>query len=147
MRKRELAATLVTAATLALGGCGTAANVLLLKPEEGGQSIYGGVQADLHSAKGYAAEVSDSSDIREQIDGASEALFVAALDLPLSAVADTLTLPWTLATRLGQPAMAPPPNGDTQAWRRIWEPGPRAAETASKPGELTTPGTDGAARN
>jgi uncharacterized protein YceK len=130
-----MAASLALAAALALGGCGTAANVFQLKPEEGGGSIYGGVRADLASVRGYAEDLQDAPDVRDQIDGASEALFVAAVDLPLSAVADTLTLPWTWAAGLGMPPAPPPPApaGDSQAWRRIWEPGPSAAASPTDP--------------
>ena len=74
------------------GGCGTAVNTLWLSDLEGGKRAYGGVRADWEI-------------IRERgEDGKRESLgapVAAAIDLPLSLVADTFTLPYVLAYNAG----------------------------------------------
>jgi uncharacterized protein YceK len=71
---------------LALGGCGTFMNVGAVRcaPYSHPQ-IYGGVQFDVEY------EISR---------GSAEGLMIGILDLPLSLVADTLTLPITIAAEI-----------------------------------------------
>jgi uncharacterized protein YceK len=89
---------LMAALTAGLGGCGTAANTLWLAPFEGGQRVYGGVRTDMEI-------------VRQSITGEPESkgqsprdrcitAVALAVDLPLSAVGDTLTLPYTVPAAL-----------------------------------------------
>ena len=80
------------AITLLAGGCGTVANTAVLPPEEGGKQVYGGVRVDWEAARHVVAEISGDYP-------RSPFLFVSgllAVDLPLSAIGDTVTLPYTI---------------------------------------------------
>jgi uncharacterized protein YceK len=81
---------LAAATALAISGCGTLSNI---KDEEG-MSYYGGVSTDLEKAA--------DTDKRPANTAVYAVLQIAALaDIPLSAVGDTLTLPWVYATKAG----------------------------------------------
>jgi uncharacterized protein YceK len=82
-----------------LSGCGTAANTLWLLPMEGGMSAYGGVKADVEMVRGGVARAVDADSLDSFADAAYYTV-VGAVDLPLSAVGDTLTLPVVLAAAL-----------------------------------------------
>jgi uncharacterized protein YceK len=69
-------------------GCGTVANTAYLDPYEGGKQVYGGVQVAWDKA---ANPESRSTWVTA----------AAYADVPLSAVGDTLTLPYTVAVALG----------------------------------------------
>jgi uncharacterized protein YceK len=80
----------LVAATL-LSGCGTAANTLWFIPEEGGMRVYGGVRADWEAAhRSYPPDINLPR-------------YLAIVDMPLSAVGDTLTLPFTVPAALCRP--------------------------------------------
>lgn len=79
-----------TATALAISGCGTLSNV---KDEEG-ITYYGGVSADIEKA--------NDTDNRPSSSVVYAARQVAAIaDIPLSAVGDTLTLPYVAIFKLG----------------------------------------------
>jgi uncharacterized protein YceK len=88
MRRATTLAVLAGAAVAALGGCGTFANVCWLPEEEGGKRVYGGVRGDWESAAQAVQE--------RTADESLAVVAKVAVDLPLSAAADTLTLPITL---------------------------------------------------
>lgn len=96
---------ILAAIALSSAGCGTAANTLWLTPDEGGQRIYGGVRVDLDVANPLAH---DSGIVRETgpvpLTPAERMGHLAFLciDLPLSAIGDTLTLPIVLAGQLSE---------------------------------------------
>jgi uncharacterized protein YceK len=77
-----------------LGGCGTFLNFADFhgaRPEFGDERIYGGVAIDFLAIS--------------EIDGVWTAIFVPLamlIELPLSLVMDTLTLPITIPTQLGR---------------------------------------------
>lgn len=91
-----------TVASVALlnGGCGTAVNTVWLAPFEGGQRVYGGVRADLgvmrELASGETGMIASGEPVKMEPGERLRKLFFLSLDLPLSAVGDTLTLPYTI---------------------------------------------------
>jgi uncharacterized protein YceK len=98
------AAVPVALAAVLVGGCGTVSNVfsstVLSEPGKFGQfEPYGGVKEDLDRVQTLKAPDWSARDRRElarAFDAAGTILFVV-LDLPLSAIGDTLTLPFALS--------------------------------------------------
>src|SRR5687768_16376702 len=79
-----------------LAGCGTVANLVPVPPATGEMRVYGGVATDLDTARQMSAGAAATDDPVERcLCYANAAL--AVLDVPLSAVGDTLTLPVTVA--------------------------------------------------
>jgi uncharacterized protein YceK len=113
--RRRVAVLLVAVLAPAAGGCGTAANTLWLDDFEGGQKVYGGVGVD---ATMFASAVADC-DGKGPALSTAWALFFAA-DMPLSAVADTVTLPYTITATLMRPA-TPDPQPRTPEGK-LWNP-------------------------
>jgi uncharacterized protein YceK len=104
------------ALALSLTGCGTAANLTfpekVMIPGPPRMEVYGGVGNDVRWIKDLAAT-------RGPI-----ALLLAAglvLDLPLSAVADTLTLPVTLGVKVDRAYTTEPADQSIPTqWRKFW---------------------------
>ncbi len=96
---------------VALIGCGTIANV------SGGRwrtsKIYGGVLRDVKSTEDWIADYSAEPKTSIMRDvGVGVGVGLIAIDLPLSVVGDTLTLPITIPVALNrprQPNLPPPP--------------------------------------
>ena len=110
MPGRGLGLAGVAAVALLGGGCGTLVNVTSFAPPEigGGQRlVYGGVLWDLEGE--YRALTTPYPQYRLGVR--LPMIFFYLLDLPLSAVGDTLTLPITLGEALGLsfPVWPPPP--------------------------------------
>jgi uncharacterized protein YceK len=122
--RKQAARSLAAVLAVALGGCGTMNN--LRPPEKGdkespapaGPSVYGGVGLDAQvGAKWLAAafmaeRLPQVSFLESAVDSTCKVgigAYVLAVDLPLSAVADTLTLPVTI------PAMRNKAQGRTPA--------------------------------
>jgi uncharacterized protein YceK len=78
-----------------LGGCGTVAN-LELPTQAGGRQPYGGVRQDLALVSERVGDAGSADSAGARIGGGVEALLVTAVDLPLSVVGDTVTLPITV---------------------------------------------------
>jgi uncharacterized protein YceK len=74
------------------GGCGTLANTVWTYPEPAPKRVYGGVAKDWETARQFNADTS--------YQGRRVAI-CAAVDLPYSAIGDTITLPYVLACRWG----------------------------------------------
>jgi uncharacterized protein YceK len=106
------AASAVTAVVLAVlsGGCGTMIN----QSTDPGQALYsdqlpakmpyGGVVRDLAAPPSgiwQAATAGEDAGIVSRAQMVAAAVFIPPLDLPFSAVADTLFLPFDLAHQLG----------------------------------------------
>ena len=85
-------AVVVGLAVLALSGCGTAANTVFLNELEGGKRAYGGVRTDWEILRERG-----ESGKRESVS----APVWAAIDMPFSLVADTITLPYIAAYNVG----------------------------------------------
>jgi uncharacterized protein YceK len=95
-------------AVLCLSGCGTAANL------SGGfqgwrkAQIYGGVRTDVKSAEQFVADNWTSESDFQQDVGTVVGVGLISLDVPLSLIGDTLTLPITIpAAILSGPAPQP----------------------------------------
>src|SRR5262249_21073332 len=80
-----------------LGGCGTANN---LASSTGHAAVYGGVRSDLEKIGDLIVPRPGTE--RPIVNGV-----VAAVDLPLSAVGDTVTLPLTVPGSLGGAGRTP----------------------------------------
>jgi hypothetical protein len=86
---------------LPIAGCGTAANLVRWRPEEGGRSPFGGVRQDVSCIEQASNGESDSR--------TSHKALICAADLPLSFVGDVVTWPYTAAyTFINQPIPTPP---------------------------------------
>ena len=80
-----------------VSGCGTCANTLWLRPEEGGSRIYGGVRLGVETA---SEAVSRPYDAEDDLVDRCQCIILPTLDMPFSLVGDTLTLPWTVSAWL-----------------------------------------------
>ncbi|HEX3149793.1 MAG TPA: hypothetical protein VHR66_17080 [Gemmataceae bacterium] len=110
MLGRWLGRTSVIALTLLGGGCGTLVNTTSYAPDEvnpGQRRIYGGVVWDLRGE--YRAL---TTPFPHYFLGINPPMIIAyLLDLPLSAIGDTITLPITIGEALGislPPVPSPP---------------------------------------
>ena len=102
MGRASCAAVLVIVASF-LSGCGTVAN-LSVGARDGWKNaqIYGGVRRDVQSAEDWFAHSwtpSSNPDWQQDI-GAVVGVGLVGLDVPLSAIGDTLTLPITIPTSI-----------------------------------------------
>jgi uncharacterized protein YceK len=88
-------------AVFLLGGCGTVSN-LSLPPQMEGRQPYGGVRQDIGLVRQNAADAKQATATSESVGDGVEAL-LAAVDVPLSVVGDTLALPYTVPSYLLQP--------------------------------------------
>jgi uncharacterized protein YceK len=96
---RALLATGALIVAIFLSGCGTFAN-LSIGARQGWKNaqIYGGVRRDVQSAEEFIAHSwtsGDNLDIPQDI-GTVVGVGLVGIDVPLSAIADTLTLPLTI---------------------------------------------------
>lgn len=97
---------------LPAAGCGTAANLVRSRPEQGGKVPFGGVKQDVvcirRAADGELGLRAHPKSDAEQYPQAALMLFCAA-DLPLSLVGDVLTWPYTAAySAVNEPIPVPP---------------------------------------
>jgi uncharacterized protein YceK len=102
MTRTAARVSLAFAALAVLGGCGTLLNTAYFTPEEGGQKVFGGVRLD---ASGVHDCMKEAFTSETELGYHSEiprpawfalGTYVVAVDLPCSAVADTLTWPLIL---------------------------------------------------
>ena len=95
--------------SLAIAGCGTVANLANSHPEEGGTIPFGGVRKDVSCLKNATNGESacEPLPMLEQCRQAALKVFCAA-DLPLSAIGDVVTWPYTATyTYINQPTPSP----------------------------------------
>jgi uncharacterized protein YceK len=90
--KSRVAMAVGLAVLAGLSGCGTAANTVFLNEVEGGKRAYGGVRADWEIVRERGEEGSGAN---------LRAPLWAAIDMPFSLVADTVTLPYILGYQAG----------------------------------------------
>jgi uncharacterized protein YceK len=97
--------------SLPIAGCGTVVNLVKLRPEEGGQSPFGGVRQDVwcikkaESGEFAATHPKSGSEQFRQV----AILLLCTADLPFSFVGDVVTLPYTAAySYINQPIPTPP---------------------------------------
>lgn len=103
-------------ASLLTAGCGTVANLVRSRPEEGGRAPFGGVKQDVsclnRAANGELGAGAHARPETEQYPQMALVLF-CAVDLPLSLIGDLVTWPYTAAySFINQPVPTP---GITQA--------------------------------
>lgn len=97
MAKKQIFVIWLTATAFALNGCGTAlnfhdgSNSMWLKNGDP-RKVYGGVRLDAECGAYLLAEAFTETDLVRLAWSA----WVLGIDLPLSAVADTVTLPMTI---------------------------------------------------
>jgi hypothetical protein len=99
-------------ASLPSAGCGTVANLANSHPEEGGTTPFGGVKKDVSCLKNAVNKESGCKPLprsdSEQYRQVALGLFCAA-DLPLSAIGDVVTWPYTATyTYINQPTPTTP---------------------------------------
>ena len=98
--------------SLPITGCGTVANLVKSRPEEGGKSPFGGVRQDAWCIEaaangefGFRAHPKSESEQYPQV----ALMTFCALDLPLSLIGDIVMWPYTAAySYINQPIPAPP---------------------------------------
>lgn len=96
--------------TLPIAGCGTVSNLVMVHPDEGGKSPFGGVRHDVSRIKTQA-----ESKECQQI--ATRVLYTA--DLPFTFIGDVVTWPYTASysyinSPVPVPPLIPPPQGPIQ---------------------------------
>jgi uncharacterized protein YceK len=84
-----------------LSGCGTITNTCWRSPDEKCAKMYGGVKMDIEAGREASSQVSHPDDLQSFVEGV-RIVTCCTLDLPFSAVGDTLTLPITFVSELGQ---------------------------------------------
>lgn len=106
MRYRFLPPALGAALFIGLAGCGTMEN--LVTKEKGGPSVYGGVSADFKTCQGILKEEPPDGlhPGAKSLHSHSKAVRFCGrmIDMPLSTVGDTLTLPFALFGGSAAPA-------------------------------------------
>jgi uncharacterized protein YceK len=98
MAKTIRAATLAMAMLLTMSGCGTMLGNLGLSLAHHNQ-MYGGVQCDLDACASNLKDLREPSEDKSRVEAALCGA-MCVVDLPLSAIADTLTLPFTIKATL-----------------------------------------------
>jgi uncharacterized protein YceK len=117
----KAAVWLATVFSVALGGCGTVVNCTSVSGPPA-RSIYGGVRQDAENGTRHLAEAftgpapsftempqppSAGRDFASKSFCAACGVCMLAVDLPVSAVADTLTLPVTVPATILKPKASP----------------------------------------
>jgi uncharacterized protein YceK len=87
---------LVAVIVLAISGCASANNILCDGPKPCFQRVYGGVKWDVADLKSTFRDLEDGPNDSLELFTRSWEATLLTVDLPLSAVADTLTLPITV---------------------------------------------------
>src|SRR5580704_2505731 len=122
MRRNDVWASLAVLAPVMCGGCGTMVGNLggfgIMRGHE--MEPYGGVKICLEAGTENLKKVVHPATDQSRWDGVYPAVYMLGVDLPLSAVADTVTLPLTIRAvlkgeattgpvRWGQGEMSVPP--------------------------------------
>jgi uncharacterized protein YceK len=101
-------ALLASAALWVICGCGTLLDAVVRDSKEGhasNPSVYGGVQFDAH-ALSATPELFRAPDQGPMLAALCVAFWV--VDLPISAIADTLALPFSLSAAYARPSNSEP---------------------------------------
>ena len=129
--------------SLPIAGCGTVANLVTSRPEEGGKSPFGGVRQDVccikKAANGELDFWTHAKSESEQHPQVAPMLFSAA-DLPFSLIGDVVTWPYTAAyTCINEPIPTPPVRqAPAQPLPPLLELPAQEKQPAVKPGPLPT---------
>jgi uncharacterized protein YceK len=82
-------------------GCGSVANLWVMGPPPADRMVvYGGVLKDMEAAQDCVTDAVHASDLGSWSRAAGKATLLAAVDTPLSFLADTLMLPCTISVTL-----------------------------------------------
>lgn len=98
---------------LILPGCGTLLNNFYFADYEGGQRIYGGVSNDFHLLSRAIAPVEGELSYTPTIESRINNGLFAVVDMPVSFIADTFSLPFTATCTLVRNSQE---FGKKQAW-------------------------------
>jgi uncharacterized protein YceK len=118
MARAAVAALWAGVVACALSGCGTVHNFCGDDADAGPCRVFGGVRSDVTSGVRYLRNpTGDHGDYPAEVCADPAVQFYAraigwyllAVDLPLSAVGDTLTLPWALLSQVAGDDAAPEP--------------------------------------
>jgi uncharacterized protein YceK len=92
-----------------VAGCGTVGNIVWSGPPAAADHMapYGGVYRDVCVARDCTEDAMSAKTFREFTSSAAIVLF-AAIDLPLSLVGDTVTLPITILSATAKEGNSPP---------------------------------------
>jgi uncharacterized protein YceK len=155
MRGGAVAGCLAALLALGLAGCGTFVNLhedaVLLQPEWGTRRAYGGVRWSANEGERMLRiALPEASEVEwHYLFWGASALLV---DLPLSAVGDTLTLPYVLCVPSGRPGPPPvreclPVASQESPPRTPTAPGlTSATSSAIRPATPTVPGSGSAGK-
>ncbi len=138
MNRKSIALALTFLATCTAAGCGTLLNTTWFTRDEGGGRLYGGVRLDAEEGTKSIRQACSTDEPLGHSPGLERAsslftgAYLLAIDLPLSVVGDTFTLPWTATVELAR-AMASDaerePNEENRRWWMGEPPTPAAANT------------------
>ena len=145
MAFRMICVTLLLAG-LPITGCGTVANVVTSRPEEGGKTPFGGVRHDENCIKtaadgkfGLLPHPESESEQHAQV----VRMLVFAADLPFSFVGDLVTWPYTATySFINQPVPVPPVTEATNILPPTYvkpEPPGQSKQKDGKPAQLPLP--------
>ena len=131
MKRQAVWAALPVLVLGPLVGCGTVLNTFWFTPMEGGQKVYGGVKLDADQGPKCIREAFGLEENRGEQTVNSRAaclaigVYLFAVDLPLSAVADTAALPLNLPASYWEALkhMDDPPDGRVRdpEWSKLWD--------------------------
>lgn len=110
MTFREISVALLLASLPSMG-CGTVANLANSHPEKGGTTPFGGMRRDVWCLKNAANGESGCFQTLPRSEQCRQAAlkFICAVDLPLSAIGDVVTWPYTATyTYINQPTPTTP---------------------------------------
>src|ERR1700722_8617055 len=118
--------------SLPIAGCGTVANLVSSRPEDGGKSPFGGVRQDVCCMEKAAnGEYSFRADPKPQQPPQVAQMLFSVADLPFSLIGDVVTWPYTAAySCINQPIPTPPV---TQAPAQLPPPLPEAPDQEKRP--------------
>jgi uncharacterized protein YceK len=112
-----------------LSGCGTLFNLpkqtgLVIFDTTPTEQVYGGVLRDARTVQEDWKNVISPEGANGRLDSMVGAAYVALIDLPLSALGDTLTLPITISAARKSEKTA----SDKPEWDQWWDPGPPSGQ-------------------
>jgi len=87
-------------------------------PEEGGKQVYGGIKLDTQLIQDSFAKDEPGRETGPFVRIRDFAL--ATVDLPLSAIGDTLTLPITVKAAMERSSVPAVGTTDAEEWQRLW---------------------------
>ena len=136
MNRKPVAIWVVAVTTAALSGCGTIINTspeIIAKPEENALLAYGGERLDAECVGTCLPGAVTAPDFNpfERLGVFSLGAYILCVDMPLSLVGDTVTLPYVLTYRFDRDHPRDKQHGRPEPERA--QPGPLTPTAASQP--------------